>query len=735
MERAEILKLLKIIGYSSNKHDSIRSALKEILDSEKYSPVMCGVVTDKKLLKEVNNIIKAFKKLNELSQEEIDDAIKSSDSIINDKKDIKSNNKTVLKEVIVDDSDDKYLIIRIKDDKNKYYEKVKVLKNSIDYKRGNYVYSIFKQGTFNLLGNKISDQYNYKYINNNIYKFNNNGVVTYIYVDGRKIEIAEDNNILEELFDSSCFKYKDELFNSYYEDNNLDFLSYKIRGVYDKYLYCSKDNEDCYFDIEGNKIISSNDGYPFLKSLTRIGYYEKDKIVFYSSDRHIIGYGVYDSKFNVSYGFYDLDKKKVLLEPCLEDTFPCLDNNILFGKNNNKYQLIVIDDDKVKNIFDVDFKEHNNDLLFYSPYKIYKMDDYNNYILEFKYDHEKNERHYLIINNIYNKPKVLWSDTDRRNYRGLYEVRFDLVTGIGDKALIAVSYLDHYSDNLREFITVNSNGTISNKNLNPSNIIDSYSYLYNDNQIASSENLLRLEEIKNSNFLLPAAKKNELVISNKYELISKVEQYSNTKLYKEKETLVKSNDDNRKIARIVGVNDNGTLNVEFERGCSDGIIDLKNKKFFSENDNIDIACCLAGNKYLISARYGNGSKYYVIDEDFNIVLGPVDDIFGNTKDDILIIRNNNRDQLYKDYVPFTYQADEIKKLNKYYVRENGIVEKKTNVYKVRNGGTVFIIDSTGDVMLEQSKESLDLINEFSNLFYENLIEDTPKVKRKNGKGE
>ena len=75
MSKDEIIKYLRIIDYRK-EDNSIRGAMGRLLESEKYGPAYRGVISDSKIREELIEIIDAFKKLKDLTQEEIIEATK-----------------------------------------------------------------------------------------------------------------------------------------------------------------------------------------------------------------------------------------------------------------------------------------------------------------------------------------------------------------------------------------------------------------------------------------------------------------------------------------------------------------------------------------------------------------------------------------------------------------------------------------------------------------------------------
>ena len=68
MEKEEILKALKLIGYDRKKHKDVKEALIDFLKIDKYANVMRGIVTNDEDLNTVQDVMKYYKKLKEFDK-------------------------------------------------------------------------------------------------------------------------------------------------------------------------------------------------------------------------------------------------------------------------------------------------------------------------------------------------------------------------------------------------------------------------------------------------------------------------------------------------------------------------------------------------------------------------------------------------------------------------------------------------------------------------------------------
>ena len=690
MEQTKVIELLNLIGFDSNEHDSIKTAIKEILDSEKYSPVMKGIVTDQKLLDEVRKIISAYNELKEVDEDMLNAAIASMSNSMEDN--IENINPTYsLNEIIIDNTNPLNVVIRKKDENGIYNENSVI--PSDKFKLHLYVYSIKGDGTYNLLGNKISDIDDCVMINPNIYKFiDNKGNISYINLDGRKILINNTNKNLVNIFESykklSDSTY-DIIFNKYLE-SGLDYLSYDFIEITDKYLYCSKDKEICYFDMYGNKIITTEGDFAYIDSLPSDEFEDK---------RNIVVVGNYDADFKIVYGYYDLDNKQMIQSPKLSKAFPWA-----------SYITSAIDSDKHLNIY----KLEDNNLIkvctcFYEksmyesgyliPKRVSKLKD-DIYLVDVSlYDSNHTLASYLLVQDITNNPKILLKKRGR-----FYEYddnEFDDIF----KSNILDDICACEKDRSMEVIKI-KDGKLSISELTPKYICDNYVLDKNESMSISCV-------IASSDFLLPELKNKELTAESK-KLPSLINDLGNiSEDYKIDEKI-------RSMSLSNGQLKYKTLDDKYS------VINSKNKKIFSENDNVNIISLLENGNIIIEAKYGNGKKKYVLDKNFNIVVGPVDDIFNCYYKNTLIVTDKGVKRLYQECIPISYEADNISMLTKYCVDDKGKVSELKRIFKVENKGNKFIADTDGDKILSMSQETIDLMNEIAGISNEAL---EVKVKR------
>ena len=139
-----------------------------------------------------------------------------------------------------------------------------------------------------------------------------------------------------------------------------------------------------------------------------------------------------------------------------------------------------------------------------------------------------------------------------------------------------------------------------------------------------------------------------------------------------------------------------------------------------QNDNFEIKYFDYLENIHIEASYGNGEKQYLLDKLGNVILGPVDNISG-PKNDIYIITNKGKMQIYQNGVPISYQADSISWVKKHYVDKNGISVKRKDLLKFRNGNNIYIVDEDGEKIIKQTEDALELQKMLFGLEFDDLL--------------
>ena len=504
-----------------------------------------------------------------------------------------------------------------------------------------------------------------------------------------------------------------------YLDGKLEYLPYEIKHITNKYVYCSLDDEIAWFSLTGDKIISTDDGFPFIYDLSND---------LPEDGRNIVIVGEYDSKFNQLYSYYDLDNRTLIQGPKFIKAFPWASYVLATIDQNNSINMYKIVDNRLEKInncfYENNFIIGHVDLI---PSSVIKLND-NLYLFDvMNKDCDLNRKGYLIVKNLLTNPEVVLTQSmkvDNTKFKKFTKI--DFLNGV----------YGYTEDGELKTIKISDN-EIEAKDLSIDHIINNYNYDFDneveDDTLMIDDNCTSLGVLENSGFLLPAYKNNELSIINKNELVAKVEKYSLSKIHEEKKTLVSYDKDNESydFNDMCAIDDFVYFDNDNKKHKYEKVMNPKTGKVFSSNKNIKILYTFSDGCIVVEAVYGNGKKKFVLDDEFNIVLGPVDNITIPHYKNTMIISNKEKQQLYQNYLPISYQADKIDSLIKYYVNNQGIVVKTECIFKIQNNNGKFIVDEDGDNVLEQSKEAKDLIDSLGNIDID-LVDTKVRQKKLNG---
>lgn len=695
MSKDEIIKYLRIIDYRK-EDNSIRGAMGRLLESEKYGPAYRGVISDSKIREELIEIIDAFKKLKDLTQEEIIEATKCmfNDQIAEEKTHEFVKNQVY--EFIKYFDNGLYHISKKNTQTDNYEETISYDERKGDYVTGNYVVKK-NDGIYDCFGKKVYPYKQIKFIGSNYCQNQKDKSVYYNLLDGENLDIAKIGNAktLMDLIEYNTV-LKVELLSYLFQKRNLSYLNYKIEKITSRYLYCTNGNEVCYFDLNGEKIISTeNSIYSFIDKPFKGNYFSSYKYK-PSKENNIVIVGQYDKNFNQKYGYYDLESRKEISKPMYDyltdwidicgigDCKDIITKNKIIKCNINEV-LGRYMHGELKNIIDIG----NN---------YYLIDNCNNLIL---------------VYDLLNNPKrIAWIDGR-------------ICMCIHDKYIIEEKYGRRgyvYCEN-GEFkkLTISSLLKIcSGKNVSNCKADDK------ENNLLLKSNSAFLLDIYKTSFALDSDEsKCSLVKKDKinYLIESQNIEGMNSMFYNDEISLHKDEE-------IFPCNW-GPNFMEFELVNGEKhLITLKNNKILNSS-NFDLLWIDDDDNIAISIKWGNGKKEFVLGNDGNILLGPVDHITW-PRQNMMIVTNQNKMMLYMNYIPLSCQADKYEFISKYYIIKNNdeyeIVNSKDIVF-VQNEDNLYVIDDDGDKVIRMSQKTKDLMELLSDNDLPVLNEKKQKTRR------
>lgn len=693
MSDEEILAGLKLLNYTTESK-SLKSCMKQILEQEKYKNIMRGIVTDKKEYEQLQIIIETFNKLKEIGQGKINE-------ILND------NNKTYENDEQTETplSDIEFTIYYY----NNMYHVVRKIDSeyveTIVYGKEDYIINTFifkvNDGVYNFYGEKVNNYFRGvsgygKYIKelNTIYHDLNLNK----HIDIQKL--PDFNSISYILNHLEKEELKEKFLNYIFNNRKLPYLKYEIAGVKNNYLYCLLGNEVCIYDLDGNLIITSEDlEYSFIDNFSEAKTDDESVVIIVGKLNNI---------FDTLYGYYDVDNRKLICDTKYRQINKwagycgCADDEIVSKNKIVKNTLYLEDYFGKLNSVVISEVNHICD---------------NNYLVIDKYN---NRKYTMIIKDLTTNPNITV-------YSISTYVRYDEIMGF---LLIP----DH--DDI-EYASINNDYF---KMLKIKDIIDEAIYCP-DEQIEDK----KLLQIGNSEFLLPqykndykrltAKEKNELMLVSNCPVVVN-EKKNMLALYKEPiiNNIDKKieNDDIEEYYTNCYIQNNYERTYEYinercirfefrdkEDKSHIGVYNFNTRQFIRE-DEFNIEWFDEHENILIKIKYGNGFKYYLLDRECNIILGPVDYIeYPNYE--IYIVTNKGSMQCFKNGLPLTYKADKIYWTDKYILNGNQIssVEKKL---VIENNKNLCIADSEGDKLLLTDNKIDDIFNLYISLEEDPLIE-------------
>lgn len=691
MSQDDIIKYLKIINYRKDD-SSIRSAMARLLESEKYGPAYRGIVSDSKIREELIEIIDAFKKLKDLEQEKIDEATKCmfDDNVVENK--TQESFKNEIYEFIQYFDNGLYYISKKNIQTNDYQEMISYDDKKGDYVTGNYVVKKNK-GIYNFFGQKVYPYKEIKFLGQSYCQNRKNKNIYYNLADGEELDITKIGNAKKVM---DLVKYDSALiieFLSYlFQKKNLPYLNYKIEEHTSRYLYCTNENEICYFDLNGEKIISTEQCiYSFINKP--------------SMQNSVIIVGQYDEKFKQKYGYYDLENRKEIIKPMYDNLSNWIDI-CGFGDGKDiitKNKIIKCDIDAILGCFCLrDYR--------YSQLKNVIDIGENYYLIEYNY-------RVILVYDLLNNPKrkaciegCIWL-----NIYNKYIIR-------DDQGVTNYAYFD--------------NGEV--KKLTISSLLDICSgkcvtnYKNDDNEnnlLLKSNSAFLLDMHKNSLVLDSDKVKYCLAKNDKTNYLLAVQNAQNN--IKGITSISYDNEISSRGEEKIFLCNWGTNFIEFElKNAEKYVLILKNNKILNSS-NFTLLWIDHNGNVAISIKWGNGEKEFILGSDGNILLGPVDHITF-PRESISIVTNQNKMMLYMNYIPLSCQADKYEFISKYYIIKNNdeyeIVNSKDIVF-VQNEDNLYVIDDDGDKVIRMSQKTKDLMELLSDNDLPVLNEKKQKTRR------
>ncbi len=742
MDSKELKRNLEILKYNPRKHKNIDEALTDILNSDEYAPILNGVINNKKYIYEIQRIMTAYNNIKDIPQNEIDSIYESKKVMLETKEKIDGN------EVIFYLDNGNYHLAH-KNSSGEYQDKL-----------------TFKQQDYIDVSNDCDSIICTKKNGCTIYNFNGDKIFSGLkeidFIICQKLIVLKDVNENKDKFcivdmngntlklsmnvdrDKRVYDFIKKLYENYVKKDNVENLislfNNLLNGVYpeylydmsydivkivnEKYIYCTKGNEKCYFELLGSKIIST-ENYEYCDLPNNKKY----------NDSSIIVVCKYDMNFDKKYGLYDLDSQSEIIDCRFDYVYDWSSSStIAYNKIDGDIIPSLIIEDEYGKINIIDDVKNLIFLKHYSGYieSLYKISKsvYNENYYEFMIIPRKVKK---LTNNLYlvqNYADGAWCSEINfslvRNLTSNPEVIFTI-----DNSLIYDSFsLEGYILYFREGKTyaVDYNGNIFEltvdfllKNIEKSTIHP---------LIKNSINSLMLESnLPNSAFLLPSIKNANLIskenfqlsLYQKQEIISSVEssfqlvpvktkQDNQIKLLPDTDEL---NFENKLInnfidgGKFVCVNLNKVQNINKQSNFSSNsknieetiYVSKSSKKVIRQN-NFEVIRTY--DKYIcIEVKYGNGKKQYLLEDNSTLIIGPFDKVVDYCNN-IFIIQDKNRCQCYKEGIPITHAVDDITFIPKKIVLSDGTIEKSSYILKIENAGCLYVVDIDGDITLRKN---------------------------------
>lgn len=684
MNQEEIIKCLKLIEYRKDDKN-IRIAMRRLLESEKYGSTYKGIITDPKIHEELIEIVNAFKKLKDLEQEEIDKAVNCMfDENIMDEEHEQQNNENYIYEFIKYFDKGLNHIAMKNIQTGNYEETISYSEKNGDYVTGNYVVKK-DSGIYDYFGKKVFAYKKIDFVADKYYQDKKNKNIFYDLDNCEILDITKINNanaVLDMIKHTDTYTdtLKVEFLSYLFKKKSLPYLNYKIEEITNRYLYCTNGNEICYFDLNGEKILSTEDSiYSFIAKPSKRRLSLCGRV--WPHDDSIIIVGQYDNNFKQKYGYYDLVNRKEILKPQYNDLTDWID---ICGIGDGT-------DIITKNKIIKCGQEKNGGYIWgYGGYEFTSTIDIgNNYYLI-----ECSRYGYcmlVLVYDLFNKPQKIDS---------IYGYIYKYICG---------KYIIIEEETAKRRYIYYENG--EKKELTLSNLLNIYGNTTSNCKNNDSE---KCDWLLNSNsaFLFLGSKESNYYLTEKDEINYYLEKQDNIKNI----TDVFYNDDISLPQDSAILPSWWSFNfMEFsfanQKDSERYLINIKNNKILNIS-NFKILWIDFNGNIAMSIKWGNGTKEFVLGQDGNILLGPVDHVTFPTKN-MSIVTNQNKMMLYMNYKPLSYQADKYEMILKQYMIKTNTKYEKVNckeIILVENEDNLYVIDEDGDKLIRMSQKTKDLMS-------------------------
>ena len=719
MEKEEILKALKLIGYDRKKHKDVKEALIDFLKIDKYANVMRGIVTNDEDLNTVQDVMKYYKKLKEIDIDEINQLLEEEEKkdSVSDNKEEKNNTDEFLESIIYDYRNKSFL--KVKNSITKQYETVLESDKITNHK----YYVTTKDGIYNFIGKKLFGNHKKnRIVTDKILEVTtNNDEIIYLSIDGKHIIKEKDygklyNNIIKILSSSELDK---SVLNSFFDclikGKKLDYLTYNIESIVDNYVYCFKNNEITYFKINGDKIITTEDCiYPVISNLANNNqfYYERHINSGYKVDKgynsHVIIVGAYDNQFKIKYGLYDLDLNKEILDAAYNG-ITRFDENIAIGYDNNGDTTLLLRKNSSSNVesYNMQSQFEEKRIHIKNICDCIKLSD-DSYAIIGSDSLHKNDT-ILVINNISNIPKLAY---------------------VFNELLINYTYMDSLKSLIFTYDEENNYTKIVDDNgycdyLNLRYVMEHLDGKLNNGDDISYQKLPK--NIQNSNYILPLYKEESKLLmclsdKSKSEImrceLSFLANVTTNSDIKQKLNNTKEAFDYSKygyrLNRLSVTKDGKYLRGALDNWDNDEFLINTSNKNIIKNSNYKVKNIDSLGNIVVELEFGSGKKQCLLDCNGEVIIEFADKIEGPA-DGVYIVTNRGVKQCYLNGAPISYSAEQILLLDKHICDSKGYLVEDKKAIVFGNKGNYSIVDEEADIVLIQNDNTLKLKKMFDDI--------------------
>lgn len=719
----QIIEDLEQIQFDKQKHQSLKEAMSDILNQERYMRVMndtTGIITHSEDANMLKKIIEAYHRLKNYDNKILfsvlqEETAEDLDEFVV----LHKNGISILKK---NNADEMYQTVYQSKEKIKE-EKIYISGDNIYNLQGKCIYEkpivYYYFVTDNLLcitpkENLLPYYHDENTIPNRILPQEINEITGkdcgnfQVYVSLSGTDTINSSENIRTVVDGLNDLQKERFIKSLSNGKTFPFLEQKVQFCKDGYICTTNKEKLCYYNDIGDKLLDSDqDNYFFID----------DKFEVLEDKRHIIIVGKIGKNLNRYYGYYDLDNKCEIGTISYSGALPWMGYGgcVIDSKDN-----IFFIDSQGKSYLSTKSQEDNFPLKSIGRY--YRVKDY---IADIRDNYDFNKCYYIahslkkIQENIY---ILKYRYKASKEYEYKYPEKAYALFQIQNGQIPKISKLYHHISlfSLRDKIflaTKSKNGEVvkltfdgkempinfSKATLNP---IDSSVYPTNE----SLQNSLFLEESYKKILQIPSSE----IKKKKQEMIATHKQYLETLQEISFESCAKTI--NSKIQNLWFANQEG---LAILRDSDNYILYQVGGNFFAYGNAVKDCALDKYEHIIIEFKYNHAYRQILIDKAGKMLIGLSKKIelkSDENNDYYIVTRCDEKKQAFDiNAVPLTIPCDDIQFINKYYVTKGGRIQRIEKRMSTEMCGYSYLLDDDKDYIIHENTEYKEVLEEAKKL--------------------